>query len=57
MFYLRIRTLLHLCGGADFDIELYRSVGGIRASNYNAVPPENVQKLVDYMREFAEQNR
>lgn len=31
----------------------HRSVGGIRASNYNAVPPENVQKLADWLVEFA----
>lgn len=31
----------------------HRSVGGIRASNYNAVPMENVQKLAEYLIEFA----
>lgn len=31
----------------------HRSVGGIRASNYNAVPVENVQKLADWLVEFA----
>lgn len=31
----------------------HRSVGGIRASNYNAVPMENVRKLVEYMIDFA----
>jgi phosphoserine aminotransferase len=30
----------------------HRSVGGMRASIYNAMPPEGVQALVDYMREF-----
>jgi phosphoserine aminotransferase len=30
----------------------HRSVGGIRASIYNAMPVEGVQALVDYMREF-----
>ena len=28
------------------------SVGGMRASIYNAMPIEGVQALVDYMREF-----
>lgn len=32
----------------------HRSVGGIRASNYNAVPMENVQKLALYLTEFAQ---
>ena len=35
----------------------HRSVGGIRASNYNAVPLEHVSKLVTYLKDFAEENR
>ncbi|KAK2781880.1 Phosphoserine transaminase [Emmonsiellopsis sp. PD_33] len=31
----------------------HRSVGGIRASNYNAVPVENVRKLVEYLDDYA----
>ena len=34
----------------------HRSVGGMRASIYNAMPVEGVQALVDYMKEF-EQSR
>jgi phosphoserine aminotransferase len=30
----------------------HRSVGGMRASIYNAMPLEGVQCLVDYMKEF-----
>jgi len=30
----------------------HRSVGGMRASIYNAMPREGVQRLVDYMKEF-----
>ncbi|WP_153112187.1 3-phosphoserine/phosphohydroxythreonine transaminase, partial [Propionivibrio limicola] len=30
----------------------HRSVGGMRASIYNAMPVEGVQKLVEYMKEF-----
>ena len=30
----------------------HRSVGGMRASIYNAMPIEGVQRLVEYMREF-----
>ena len=43
-------------GAAKHDlIELkgHRSVGGMRASLYNAMPIEGVQALVDYMAEFA----
>lgn len=34
----------------------HRSVGGIRASNYNAVPMKNVQKLAAYLENFARQS-
>ena len=34
----------------------HRSVGGIRASIYNAMPVEGVQALHDYMVEFAKQH-
>ncbi len=34
----------------------HRSVGGMRASIYNAVPLEGVQALVDFMKEFARKN-
>jgi phosphoserine aminotransferase len=40
----RERGLLQLKG--------HKSVGGMRASIYNAMPLEGVQALVDYMREF-----
>lgn len=30
----------------------HRSVGGVRASNYNAVPMENVRKLAVWLEEF-----
>jgi phosphoserine aminotransferase len=31
----------------------HRSVGGMRASLYNAMPPEGVEALIAFMREFA----
>jgi len=34
----------------------HRSVGGMRASIYNAMPIEGVQALADYMREFEKQH-
>jgi phosphoserine aminotransferase len=34
----------------------HRSVGGCRASIYNAFPREGVERLVDFMEEFAKQN-
>lgn len=38
-------------------IKGHRSVGGFRASIYNAMPVESVQALVDCMKEFEEKNR
>jgi phosphoserine aminotransferase len=38
------------------NLEGHRSVGGMRASIYNAVPLEGVQALCDFMREFARRN-
>ncbi|KAL8950919.1 MAG: hypothetical protein Q9222_003068 [Ikaeria aurantiellina] len=35
----------------------HRSVGGIRVSNYNAVPLENVQKLASYLEDFAKKSQ
>ena len=34
----------------------HRSVGGMRASIYNAMPIEGVQALVDFMKDFARRN-
>ncbi len=34
----------------------HRSVGGMRASIYNAMPMEGVQALVDFMKEFEKEN-
>jgi phosphoserine aminotransferase len=31
----------------------HRSVGGIRASNYNAIPESGIDKLVAYLKDFA----
>ncbi len=38
------------------NIKGHRSVGGMRASIYNAMPIEGVEKLVDFMKKFAEEN-
>ncbi len=34
------------------ELKGHKSVGGMRASLYNAMPLEGVQALVDYMRDF-----
>jgi phosphoserine aminotransferase len=39
------------------ELKGHRSVGGCRASIYNAMPVEGVQLLADFMREFREKNK
>jgi phosphoserine aminotransferase len=39
------------------DLKGHRSVGGIRASIYNAMPVEGVESLRDYMLEFQQVRR
>ena len=47
------KTFLDVCKGANISgIKGHRSVGGFRASMYNAMEMESVQLLVDVMKEF-----
>ncbi|MBQ1801890.1 3-phosphoserine/phosphohydroxythreonine transaminase [Lachnobacterium bovis] len=38
------------------NLKGHRTVGGMRASIYNAMPKEGVEKLVEFMREFEKKN-
>ncbi len=38
------------------NLKGHRSVGGMRASIYNAMPKEGVEKLVEFMKEFEKEN-
>jgi phosphoserine aminotransferase len=38
------------------NLKGHRSVGGMRASIYNAMPIEGVKKLVEFMKKFEEEN-
>ena len=38
------------------NVKGHRSVGGMRASIYNAMPIEGVEALVKFMKEFAQNN-
>lgn len=38
------------------NLKGHRSVGGMRASIYNAMPIEGVEQLVDFMKEFEKNN-
>ena len=56
-FFLRdeSRDAAFLAGAAQhglLSLKGHKSVGGMRASIYNAMPIAGVQALVDYMREF-----
>ena len=39
------------------NLKGHRSVGGMRASIYNAMPVEGVKDLVNFMKEFEAKNR
>ena len=39
------------------NLKGHRTVGGMRASIYNAMPIEGVLKLVDFMRQFEADNK
>ena len=38
------------------NLKGHRAVGGMRASIYNAMPKEGVEKLVSFMKKFEEEN-
>lgn len=38
------------------NLKGHRSIGGLRASIYNAMPEEGVDKLIDFMKKFEEEN-
>jgi len=38
------------------NVKGHRSVGGMRASIYNAMPMEGVEKLVAFMKDFEKNN-
>ena len=38
------------------NLKGHRTVGGMRASIYNAMPIEGVQKLVEFMEKFEKEN-
>lgn len=48
------KEFLEVCKAADIEgIKGHRSVGGFRASIYNALPKESVQHLIEVMNDFA----
>ncbi|MEE0841157.1 MAG: 3-phosphoserine/phosphohydroxythreonine aminotransferase, partial [Acutalibacteraceae bacterium] len=38
------------------NLKGHRSVGGMRASIYNAMPVDGVKKLIEFMKKFEEEN-
>jgi len=49
-----VAFLAGAAGEGMVELRGHRSVGGIRASIYNAMPVEGVERLADFMRRFAE---
>ncbi len=48
------RGMIELAGHRQvYSLIIIRSVGGIRASLYNAITVEQAQTLVDFMKEFS----
>ena len=60
--FLHIYKGWNLCGilkaeaAGLVNLKGHRTVGGMRASIYNAMPKEGVEKLVEFMKKFEEEN-
>ena len=68
--YRSMMNVTFVTGDADLDkkfckeateagfvnVKGHRSVGGMRASIYNAMPTEGVEKLVEFMKKFEAEN-
>ena len=50
------RFIKEAAGQGLVTLKGHRSVGGMRASIYNAMPPEGVKKLVEFMKKFEVDN-
>lgn len=51
------KKLIAEASAASFDgLKGHRSVGGLRASIYNAFPPKGVEDLVSFMKDFQQKN-
>ena len=46
-----------LCLLLQTQLKGHRSVGGMRASIYNSMPLEGVQRLASFMKKFADQHQ
>ena len=49
--------MLSLKANGFINVKGHRSVGGMRASIYNAMPLEGVEKLVAFMEKFEKENQ
>ncbi len=54
---LEAQFLREARGNGFVQLEGHRSVGGMRASIYNAMPVEGVKKLVEFMKKFESANK
>jgi phosphoserine aminotransferase len=53
---LEVRFVTEAAGAGLIELKGHRSVGGIRASIYNAMPTEGAEVLAAFMRDFARRN-
>ncbi len=53
---LEAKFIAESSGAGMVGLKGHRSVGGIRASIYNAFPPEGVDKLIEFMKNFEKAN-
>ena len=54
---LNARFIAEATKAGFVSLKGHRTVGGMRASIYNAMPKEGIQKLVDFMADFEKNNR
>lgn len=55
---LNWKTVTDCISATDIALRfIFRSVGGIRVSMYNAVKLDDIKTLVDFMKDFRQQNQ
>ena len=52
----KLSSLRKLQAAGFENLKGHRTVGGMRASIYNAMPIEGVEKLVEFMKKFEKEN-
>ena len=53
---IRLAEVHERASGGLVQLGGHRSIGGMRASIYNAMPEEGVDRLIEFMKKFEEEN-